>query len=517
MKVQFNFRSAVIEIISMLYVLLFVYAATSKLLDFQHFKIELGQSPLLSAFAEWVAVLVPAAEYITCLLLIIPRFRLRGLFLSYGLMVMFTVYIFIILHYTSFVPCSCGGVLEKLDWQSHMIFNLVFVCLAILAILLHKDKNLVNIQSLKRRRLVKLFSVITISSISIVAVLFLLSENIVHYHNKLTRRFPQAPILEVISKDLKLNSFYFAGVYNKNVYLGNTTSPLVLTILNSELLQTKKTMIDLDHKELPFRGVSIMVEPPYFFVADGTVPCVFRGKIENWKAKLIHQKGEYFTTARAIDSNAIAVVAANRINGDNVLGVIQLHKNGNTILNPAILQKQADGVFDTDGILVYNKELERIIYLYAYRNQFTIADNHLNIVWKGNTIDTITKAKLHIENDKSHNQRQFSKPPLFVNNNCASYNNLLFVHSAIPGRFEDDRMWKNSSIIDVYDLKKKSYALSFTISNLRGKKMRYMKVINDKMYVLIGSHIILYKLQPKITSHYADQNAKKSIGQIAGD
>jgi hypothetical protein len=319
-----------------------------------------------------------------------------------------------------------------------------------------------------------------------------------------------------MSKDLKLNSFYFAGVDSTNVYLGNTTSPLVVTILNPELLQTKKTMIDLDHKELPFRGVSIMVEPPYFFVADGTVPCIFRGKIDNWNAKLIHQKGEYFTTAKAIDSNAIAVVAANKNNGDNVLGVIQLQKNGQTILNPTILQKQTDGVFDTDGILLYNKELERIIYLYAYRNQFALTDNRLNVVWKGNTIDTITKAKLHIENDKNHRQRQFSKPPLFVNKNSAVYNNLLFVHSAIPGRYEDNKMWKNSSIIDVYDLNDKSYLLSFTISNLGRKRMHYFKVISDKMYVLIGKHIILYKLQPKITSHY-ESNSKKSIGQIAGN
>jgi uncharacterized membrane protein YphA (DoxX/SURF4 family) len=517
MNIRPQIKNIIIEIISLLFVLLFVYAAASKLIDFQHFKIELGQSPLLSALADWIAMFVPAIELIICILLMIPRYRLAGLFSAYGLMVMFTVYIYIILHFTSFVPCSCGGVLEKLDWKSHMIFNLVFVCLGMLAIYLYKEKSLVKDYSLKTSKLVVLFSVITISGITIVLILFAISENIIHYHNKLTRRFPQTPIQQIAAKDLKLNSYYFAGADSMHVYLGNTTAPLMVTTLNSKLLSTERNMIDLDHKELPFRGAAVMVEPPYFFVADGTVPCVFRGKIDNWNAKLIHQKGEYFTTTRAIDSNAIAVVTANRINGDNVLGVIQLHKNGKTILNPAILQKQIDGVFDTDGMLLYNKEMERIIYLYAYRNQFTLADSHLNIVWKGNTIDTITKAKLHIENDKNHHQRQFSKPPLFVNNNCASYNNLLFVHSAIPGRFEDDKMWKNSSIIDVYDLNKKSYLLSFTISNLGGKKMRYLKVVNHKMYVLIGTNIILYKLQPKITSHYADQNAKKSIGQIAGN
>lgn len=516
MNIRPHIKNIIIEIICLLFVLLFIYAAASKLMDFQHFKIELGQSPLLSVFADWIAVIVPAVELLICILLIIPKYRLIGLFSAYGLMVMFTVYIYIVLHFTSFVPCSCGGVLEKLDWKSHMIFNIAFTFLGMFAILLYEDDSQEKSHT-KNRRLIWIFLPVTVSGISIVATLFALSENIIHYHNKLTRRFPQTPILEVMSKDLKLNSFYFAGVDSKNVYLGNTTSPLVVTVLNSKLLQTKKTMIDLDHRELPFRGVAIMVEPPYFFVADGTVPCIFRGKIDNWNAKLIHQKGEYFTTARAIDSNAIAVVAANKKNGDNILGVIQLQKNGQTILNPAILQKQTDGVFDTDGLLMYNKELKRIIYLYAYRNQFTLADNHLNIVWKGNTIDTITVAKLHIANDKDYHQRQFAKPPLFVNKNSTSYKNLLFVHSAIPGRYEDDKMWKNSSIIDVYDLNNKSYVLSFTIGNLGGKKMHYFKIIGNKMYVLIGTHIILYKLQPKITSQYVHQVAKKSIGQIAGN
>jgi len=516
MNIQPPIRNIIIEIICLLFVFLFVYAAASKLIDFQHFKIELGQSPLLSVFADWIAAIVPAVELLICALLIIPSYRLMGLFSAYGLMVMFTAYIYIVLHFTSFVPCSCGGILEKLDWKSHMIFNIAFVLLGMLGILLYKDTRLVKSHLLQNRILIGLFSIISVSGITIVAILFALSENIIHYHNKLTRRFPQTPIQQILAQDLKLNSFYFAGADSSHVYLGNTTAPLVITTLNSKLLQTKTNMIELDHKELPFRGAAVMVEPPYFFVADGTVPCIFRGRIDSWKAKLIHQKGEYFTTARAIDSNSIAVVAANRINGDNLLGVIQLQKNGRTIVNPAILQKQTDGVFDTDGILLYNREMERLIYLYAYRNEFKVTDSNLKAVTTGNTIDTITKAKLHIENDKNHRQRQFSKPPLFVNKNSATYGNLLFVHSAIPGRHEDDKMWKNSSIIDVYDLKDNSYVLSFTISNLGGKRMHYFKIINNKMYVLIGTQIILYKLQPKITSHYAHEKAKKSIGQIAG-
>jgi hypothetical protein len=31
-----------------------------------------------------------------------------------------------------YLPCSCGGILETMNWKEHLVFNLVFVCLAAL-------------------------------------------------------------------------------------------------------------------------------------------------------------------------------------------------------------------------------------------------------------------------------------------------------------------------------------------------------------------------------------------------
>ena len=114
--------------------LLFTYAAVSKILDFQNFQIQLGQSPLLSAFADWVSYGVPIVELTITMLLLLPKWRLVGLYCSFLLMTMFTTYIFIILHFSSFIPCSCGGILEKLGWSEHLVFNTVFILLAFIAI-----------------------------------------------------------------------------------------------------------------------------------------------------------------------------------------------------------------------------------------------------------------------------------------------------------------------------------------------------------------------------------------------
>lgn len=471
-------------------------------MDFQHFRIQLGQSPLLSAFAEQIAVLVPVSEIIICVLLLFPRYKPAGLFAAYGLMVMFTAYIFIILNYTSFVPCSCGGVLEKLGWQSHLIFNMFFVFLAVLGIILYKDNGTQKFHFVKNKRIIALFSVLTISGISTVVVMYIFSENIIHYHNRLTRRFPQTPIEKVNTADLKLNSFYIAGSDSSHIFLGNNTAPLLITILDTHLVKTEQKMIELNRKDLPFHGIRVSVRPPYFFAADGTVPCVFRGRIEKWKAELAYKGGEYFTTILAVDSVSAAVVTNNSRTGENVLGIITVGEKKATILNPLILQKQFDGVFDTDGHLLYSNGLDKILYLYYYRNQFTIADRDLKITGRGNTIDTISTAKLSIAKDEKHQQRKLSSPPLYVNKSSAVYKNLLFVNSAIPGRYEDERIWKDASIIDLYNLTDKSYLLSFCIYNINGKKMKSFIVQDDNLFALIGTQIIRFKIGAKITSKY---------------
>lgn len=139
MKTTAKFNRTCIAIISYLFVFLFIYAAISKLLDYNDFSIKIGQSPLLSPFAGYVAIGVPVIELIIAAGLLIPNWRITSLFASLCLMTAFTVYIFIILKFSSFVPCSCGGILEKLGWTEHLIFNSAFVLLAIVSLILSEN------------------------------------------------------------------------------------------------------------------------------------------------------------------------------------------------------------------------------------------------------------------------------------------------------------------------------------------------------------------------------------------
>lgn len=140
-------RGGLITLIVVAYVFLFTYAALAKLKDFKMFEIQIGQSPILEPFA-WILVwLVPGVEVVLSIVLFFDRFRLNGMYASVTLMSLFTYYIIAATTLTPYVPCSCGGILESMGWNEHLIFNIGVVVLGVAAILMMEgDRQIQSIQ-----------------------------------------------------------------------------------------------------------------------------------------------------------------------------------------------------------------------------------------------------------------------------------------------------------------------------------------------------------------------------------
>jgi hypothetical protein len=135
-------KELIVDIIVVLFIMLFIYAATSKLIDIEKFRVQLGQSPLLTPFVSFVSWVIPLLEILISFLVVFKRTRLLGLYMAFTLMILFSFYIVAITGYGEFIPCSCGGVLQHMSWHQHLIFNLTFVCLGGIAILLDSTPNL---------------------------------------------------------------------------------------------------------------------------------------------------------------------------------------------------------------------------------------------------------------------------------------------------------------------------------------------------------------------------------------
>lgn len=495
MKSNTNFKPLILDTICYLFALLFIYAAVSKLLDFENFQVQLGQSPLLSAYASWVSYFVPLVELVVAVFLVVNPWRFVGLLASLMLMVMFSSYIFIVLHYTSFVPCSCGGILEKMSWNQHLVFNLFFVLLALLALVFYSGLPPSKNKLIKGTSIAGISSVSVLASIGFMIVLFLNSEEIMHHENPFIRRYPQHPILLMDQMDLKFNSYYFAGYRKGKIYLGNYTNPLQLLSMDSSLNHRQFDSISFEEKNRFFQRVTIGVRDSFFYLKDGTVPTVFMGSTSNWKLRKELQGIPFFTLAEAIDTANLVFRANKGKEYANVLGLFQSNDVPKVSYNPSLLQRQIDGVFDTDGMLLYSEKIKKIVYIYFYRNEFMVADIKSKLIYRGHTIDTTTKAKIKVAYLKNQTERTMMAPPLIVNANAAVCQNLLFVHSKIKGRYENDLLWKQAAIIDVYDLDKNTYLLSFPIYNNGEKKMDSFWVTATHLYAIMDNELMVYALK----------------------
>jgi hypothetical protein len=132
-------RKIIIEIISSLLILLFLYASVSKWLAFKLFIGEMNNQPFPNWLTPFLVWSIPFIEVIIAIGLIFEKTRVPAFYASLFLMLAFTIYsVAILLHAFKYIPCSCGGVIRKLTWPQHLFFNLFFVGISLVGIYLKK-------------------------------------------------------------------------------------------------------------------------------------------------------------------------------------------------------------------------------------------------------------------------------------------------------------------------------------------------------------------------------------------
>ncbi|WP_312336313.1 MauE/DoxX family redox-associated membrane protein [Sphingobacterium sp.] len=478
-----------VKAVSILLALLFIYAAASKLFDFEAFQVQLAQSPLLSAYAGIISYGILIIEFAVAFMLLIPNSNRLGLYASIGLMSAFTLYIYLILNYSDFVPCSCGGILEKLGWTEHLIFNICFLVLAIIGLY-----TLVRKTGKSGLKGLGYAGLIIVASCLVVFGLFRSSEHIIKSENSFIRRFLQHPILIEKTRDLKVNSYYLAGIHNGVLYLGNISAPLIITSIDTSLSRSTQNRISIDKKDYNFRNIKLQIQGPYYYLYDGTVPIIYRGHLNDSIARTLSYQDAFFNQLVVIDSTRFAIRTQRGSDHRYTLAALDVKGNLKVKLKPDILQGQIDGVFDVDGSLISNSNATKLVYTYVYRNQFIVMDSTMKIENRLHTIDTTTRAKITISK-LSDGTKKMGAPPFSVNKRSVIAGDLLFNESNLMGKYEPSESWKTSSIIDVYRLDRQQYMGSFYIDHKKGEALSSWSVNGNYLYAIVGNELRRYKIR----------------------
>src|SRR5260221_2759825 len=130
-------KSFLVDSISCFFVLLFLYTATAKMSELHSFREQLLSSPLLENFAGFITWALPIGEVLLCIALLVPAWRMYGLYATLILMVLFTGYVVTIFFMDNQLSCSCGGIMENFFPPKHILFNSACILLCGPAVPVH--------------------------------------------------------------------------------------------------------------------------------------------------------------------------------------------------------------------------------------------------------------------------------------------------------------------------------------------------------------------------------------------
>lgn len=498
-----NFQSIFVKTVSYFFILLFIYASVSKLLDFENFQVQIAQSPLLSAYAGFISYAVIIVEIIIVLLLVFSKSRLIGLYSSTALMSAFTIYIYLILNYSDFIPCSCGGILEKLGWTEHLIFNLLCVSLGVVSVIIEENSN--------KKKIIWLLST-NLCSILFVIALFLSSEHIMKKENNFTRRFTHHPIIEEASINLNVNSYYFVGQNDSNIYLGNLTSPFRIIKIDNSLkkIDTISISPSTNHR---FRKLRYSIQFNNLFAYDGTVPIIYRASLDslNKPIQQISYRDIFFNHLKATSLNSFILTTDNS-KRETLIARLSTKNEHYTKMSDFSLTAKKDGGFDSDGKLLFDNSTGKAYYMFYYRNQILEVDSSLQLNSIMKTIDTITEAKINIKTLSDGTKKMIS-PPIIVNQNMEIHRGLIFNISNLKGRHESNDLWKKNSIVDIYTTEPVGYWGSVYVENRGKNRLSQILITDNFFYILSGIELRRYRFAQTLTKQFKKGESRKPLEQ----
>lgn len=334
-------------------------------------------------------------------------------------------------------------------------------------------------------------------SVGTVVLLFAMSGMMKDQRHSFLRLLPLHPVIGGKSIDVKYNSYYIAGATSHHVYLGNTSSPLHLLALNTALTDSVSIELRVDGiMDQKFWSLRVRVDSPNFYLYDGAVPRLYKGNVSDWHARRFPYDSVYFLDFAPIGSSTFWIKSLSAEHGESLLGKIS-NDTPHYQLKTGLLEKQLDGIFCVDGIMLDDRESNRLIYVYYYRNEYIVMDTSLSLQYRANTIDTISQAKIKVGTFSEHQTRTMTAPPLMVNKGGAVYQNWLFVNSNLLAKNEHPKVFDEASVIDVYQMTTRKYEFSFYLYHYgRKERVRYFNFSGNKLLVLFDTHLEVFDLNP---------------------
>src|SRR5690606_27726003 len=270
-----------------------------------------------------------------------------------------------------------------------------------------------------------LYIVLTmIVSSAVVVGLFLSSEHIMKKENPFVRRFLPHPITDVKGLELPYNSYYISGFSEDKIYLGNYTAPLHGLVLNNvpQIIDTIILSIAKFEKQ-KFSAIKWNFLNDTILLNDYTLGVFYiKGDEKDEMTRIVRNDTLKYSISVPLATNSYALrTFTDKTKEKLSLALYDPFKNRFINKKSTLFESnQAQDLFSNDGMLLYNKDLQKIIYVFYYKNKSFVFNNDLEERQILETIDTISIPNFKLQYVEKQRLIKPSQIPVKVNKMAAT-------------------------------------------------------------------------------------------------
>src|SRR5699024_8785751 len=224
----------------------------------------------------------------------------------------------------------------------------------------------------------------------------------------------------------------------------------------------------------------------YFFIGEGVGPSLYRGLVGEWIAEEFMLVVPYYNDIMVLDTTEFIIRALQASTQKYVLATdnnmepyVQIHD---------VLEQEAGNLFQADGSIIWNREIQEISYLYFYKNKIDTGNNGFKEQSETNLIYNLDASAVSTHQGRDGTHLRDSPIPA-LHSNIRTWKNQSYVLSNVMGK-ENPEEFSDNTIIDVY---MDDYSQSLRLSNRNGEKARNFYITDDYIIALYPTELVVYK------------------------
>jgi hypothetical protein len=336
--------------------------------------------------------------------------------------------------------------------------------------------------------------VIILGASTVIYILFVFAEIPNKTNNGFNRKWLNKDLLPIIEKEFSLPSNRICGISKNSIYV-TADNPQHILVFNRKLELIDTLFLNMNIAPNKVVPNFLEIDSPRIFLHLNNLETVYYGNISTRSMNFTKlNTGIFLRSAQLSPSTMIIRSFVNSLTNLSFTKIDVI--TGKKMLTKNFIGNDTDDGLANDGMLLYDKDLNKLLYVKYFKNQFYSADTNFNLLYKANTIDTTFtgNAKTGIEWHGKEAKIIPSIARIEINKYAFAGDSLLYIQSGLRADNEGLNSFVKKDDIDIYKLSNGKYIGSLALRKQDNESFKSAKVINDTLLVLYTRKIAMYKL-----------------------